>query len=143
MQAYYLSWSSQNEFIRICGNLVKNKIIKEVNSAIYYSIIVDGTPDASHTEQITFILRYGYHNDSNWKIEERFLQYQDREKKKGCDIAELICQVLEENKINLNNCGRQGYDNGANMSGIYKGVQAIILKKNPCAVFSPCSAHSL
>ena len=72
-----------------------------------------------------------------------YMQYQDCEKKKGCDIAELICQVLEENKISLKNCRGQGYDNGANMSGIYKGIQAIILQKNPCAVYSPCSAHSL
>ena len=88
-------------------------------------------------------MRYVHCVNHSWKIEERFLQYQDCEKKKGCDIAELICQVLEENKISLKNCRGQGYDNGANMSGIYKGVQAIILQKNPCAVYSPCSAHSL
>ncbi|MCY3927482.1 MAG: DUF4371 domain-containing protein [Acidobacteria bacterium] len=143
MQAHYLSWGSQNEFIQICAQLVKSKIVEEVTNAIYYSIIVDGTPDASHTEQITFILRYVHFVDHSWKIEERFLQYQDCEKKKGCDIAELICQVLEENKICLKNCRGQGYDNGANMSGVYKGVQAIILQKNSCAVYSPCSAHSL
>ena len=129
MQAHYLSWGSQNEFIQICAQLVKSKIVEEVTDAIYYSIIVDGTPDASHTEQITFILRYVHCVNHSWKIEERFLQYQDCEKKKGCDIAELICQVLEENKISFKNCRGQGYDNGANMSGIYKGVQAIILQK--------------
>ena len=63
MQAHYLSWGSQNEFIQICAQLVKNKIIEEVTNAIYYGIIVDGTPDASHTEQITFILRYVYYID--------------------------------------------------------------------------------
>ncbi|XP_065651127.1 zinc finger MYM-type protein 1-like [Hydra vulgaris] len=51
--------------------------------------------------------------------------------------------VLEQNRINLKNCRGQGYDNGANMSGIYKGVQAIILQKNPQALYMPCSAHSL
>ena len=64
-------------------------------------------------------------------------------KKDVIAIAEIICQVLEENKISLKNCRGRGYDNGANMSGIYKGVQAIILQKHPCAVYSPCSAHSL
>lgn len=46
---------------------MKSKIVEEVNNAIYYSIIVDGTPDhdASHTEQITFILRYAHCVDSN------------------------------------------------------------------------------
>ena len=29
------------------------------------------------------------------------------------------------------------------MSGCYKGVQAEILRKNPQALYAPCSAHSL
>ena len=141
MQVHDFSWGSQNEFIQIFAQLVKSKNIEEVTNAIYYSIIVDGTPNASHTEQITFILRYVHGVDHSWKIEERrsFLQYQDCEK--GCDIAELICQVLEENKISLKNCKGQWYDNGANMSGIYKGVQAIILQKSSlCSlIYSSCS----
>ena len=61
---------------------MKSKVL-EVNSAICYSIIVDGTLDASVTEQITTILRYVNHNDNNSKMEERFLQYQDCEKRMG------------------------------------------------------------
>ena len=45
MQAHYLSWLSQNEFIEECGKVVINAIIEEVKTALYYSIIVDGTPD--------------------------------------------------------------------------------------------------
>ena len=120
MQAHYLSWSSQNEFI------------------------VDGTPDVSHTEQITFVLRYAHRSQDNvWEIKERFLKYEDCEEKKGRDIAQPICKVLEESGIQLQNCRGQGYDNGSNMTGIYRGAQAIILEKNPQAIFSPCSAHSL
>ncbi len=53
MQAHYLSWRSQNEFIEECATIVINTIIDEVKRALYYSIIVDGTPYTSHTEQIT------------------------------------------------------------------------------------------
>jgi len=58
-------------------------------------------------------------------------------------MAQLICKVLEESGIQLQNCRGQGYDNGSNMAGIYRGAQAIILEKNPQAIFSPCSAHIL
>ena len=143
MQARYLSWRSQNEFIEECAKLVLGTILKEAK-AFYYSIIVDGTPDVSHTEQITFILRYVHQNEENiWEIEERFLKLEDCEKKKGHDVAELICKVLEEQGIDLQNCRGQGYDNGSNMAGIYRGAQAVVLQKNPQAIFSPCSAHSL
>ena len=74
---------------------------------------------------------------------ERLLKLEDRDKKRGKDIAELICNVLEESGIKLENCRGQGYDNGSNMSGVYKGAQAIIKEKNPQAIFSPCSAHTL
>ena len=108
MQAHYLSWSSQNQFLDACGKLVLNAVVNECRSALYYSIIVDGTPDVSHTEQITFVLRYAHRNDENvWEMKERFLTYKDCEKKKG-----------KENKIDLQNCRGQGYDNGSNMSGI-------------------------
>jgi hypothetical protein len=144
MQAHYLSWRSQNEFIQECANIVINAIIDEVKRALYYSIIVDGTPDTSHTEQITFILRYVHLNEENlWEVSERFLQMEDCEKKKGCDIAELICKVLKEHNIPLKNCRGQRYDNGSNMSGCYKGAQSLIREKNPQAVFCPCSAHTL
>ena len=95
-------------------------------------------------QQITFVLRYGHRSQDNvWEIKEHFLKYEDCEKKKGRDIAQLICKVLEESGIGLQNCRGQGYDNGANMAGIYRGAQAVILEKNPQAIFSPCSAHSL
>ena len=58
MQAYYLSPRSQNESIDECSKVVLTAIVEEVKQALYYSIIVDGTPDVSHAEQITFILRY-------------------------------------------------------------------------------------
>ena len=144
MNAHYLGWSTQNEFIKECGGIVLGAIINEAHMAIYYSILVDGTPDVSHTEQITFVLRFVYFGtDKRWTVKERFLRVENLEKKKGADIAKLIMDVLEQNGIDLKNCRGQGYDNGANMSGIYKGEQAIILQKNPQALYMPCSAHSL
>ena len=74
MQAHYLSWTSQNEFIKACGKQVLDAVIAESKNAIYYSIIVDATPDVSHTEQISFVLRYVHRNEENvWDVKERFL----------------------------------------------------------------------
>ena len=73
MQAHYLSWSCQNEFIAECAKLLLDAIVKEVKCAFYYGIIVDGTPDVSHTKPLTFLLRYaGRSQDNFWDIKERF-----------------------------------------------------------------------
>ena len=71
MQAHYLS-----------PQVVLNAIVEEVKQALYYSIIVDVTPDVSHTEQIAFILRYVNLNENVWENCERFLRMEDCDKKK-------------------------------------------------------------
>lgn len=143
MQAHYLSWQSQNEFLSLCAKKIMNKIISEIEQSYYYGLIVDGTPDVSHTEQLTFVLRYAVLKNGNWEVVERFLTIKDFEKKKGEDICQVIFSILKEHKINIDRCRGQGYDNASNMSGCYKGVQALFLEKNPQAFYAPCSAHSL
>ncbi|CAN7951176.1 unnamed protein product [Ixodes pacificus] len=51
--------------------------------------------------------------------------------------------TLEECDIMIDDCRSQGYDNGANMKGKRKGVQAKILEKNPRAFFVRRGCHSL
>lgn len=43
----------------------------------------------------------------------------------------------------IGDCRGQRYDNGANMSGKIKGVQAQILRKNKLTTHSPCASHTL
>ncbi|XP_030423315.1 uncharacterized protein LOC115653794 [Gopherus evgoodei] len=83
MQAHYLSWCSQNEFLKLCGEKVLSSILEEVRKARYFSIVVDGTPDASHTEQLVFILRYVMQKDRNWDVHERFVKLVDFKKRLG------------------------------------------------------------
>lgn len=45
--------------------------------------------------------------------------------------------------ISIANCRGQGYDNGSNMAGVYKGIQANILAVNSLAFYSPCACQSL
>ncbi|XP_065684362.1 zinc finger MYM-type protein 1-like [Hydra vulgaris] len=88
--------------------------------------------------------RFLHFNDNQlWEVKERFLKLEELKKKKGSDITKLILNVLEENELDIKNCRGQLYDNGANMAGIYNGVQALIRQNNPQASFIPCSAHSL
>ena len=145
LQVHYLSADSQNEFIQCCAQKVLDAILHEVESAKYYSIIVNATPDSAHVEQTIFILRYIHLNADldTFKLHERFLAFVDCNKKTGKDIAQLIIDTLKKHSIPLTNCRGQGYDNGSNMSGSYKGAQAIIMKNNPLAIFSPCGCHSL
>lgn len=148
-QVHYLSPQSQNEFIKECSEKVLTKIKLEVSDAKYYSIILDSTPDASHKEQTTFILRYvsACHGmtdaDRVYDIQERFMTFMDFSQKKGEDIAEMALKQLKDWNIPFGDCRGQGYDNGSNMSGIHTGVQAVMRRDNEAALYSPCACHSL
>jgi hypothetical protein len=147
MQVHYLSHDIQNEFISLCAAEVTKKILEEREKAKYYSVIVDATPDSSHLEQTVILLRYvnltEQVENQPYQVEERLLCFVDCANKSGKAIADLIMSSLREFKIPLADCKGQGYDNGSNMKGAYKGAQAIILKANSEAIYSACTCHSL
>ena len=76
---------------------------KKLSKQCTIASLFDGTPDVSYTEQITFILRYVNLNEKVWEVCERFLTMEDCDKKKGRDIAELICRVFKEHNIEFKN----------------------------------------
>ncbi|KAK0144203.1 Zinc finger MYM-type protein 1 [Merluccius polli] len=67
----------------------------------------------------------------------------EAEESTGENLSTLILRRLEELSIPFEDCRGQSYDNGANMKGKRKGVQARLLEKNPRALFVPCRAHTV
>lgn len=61
----------------------------------------------------------------------------------GEHFSSLILKRLEELNIPFEDCRGQSYDNGANMKGKNKGVQAKLLQLNSRAFYVPCGAHTL
>ena len=143
LQAHYLSPETQNEFINLCSDQVRDKILQERITAKYYSIIVDATPDVSHYEQNTFILRYLTFDGSKYAVQERFLDFLKDNAKSGEDITEMILKELDHHNIPLVDSRGQAYDNASNMSGKFKGVQKRLKDLNPLCTYSPCGNHSL
>lgn len=137
----YLSSTICEEFIRLIGDNILELILAEVKKSKYFGIIVDSTPDLQHVDQLTFILRYVY--PDNFTAVERFLKFIPISSHKGKDLANVIMQYISDCGLDLGYCRSQSYDNAANMSGKYQGVQNRIKECNPLAEYIPCSAHSL
>lgn len=79
----------------------------------------------------------------NLALFERFIKFIPMFSHTGSEITQIILHFLEENGINIQGCRGQSYDNAANMSGKYNGVQAILREKCCVAHYVPCTAHSL
>ena len=57
-RATYLNWKSQNEFLEVLSSFVNEQhIFSEFESAQFYSAIADTTPDISHPDQLSVVLR--------------------------------------------------------------------------------------
>ena len=74
---------------------------------------------------------------------ERFLTFMDNQGHTGVAMANALLEFLESHNIHIKDCRGQSYDNAANMSGKYRGMQALIKEKNPLSEFVPCCGHSL
>ena len=135
----YLSSTICDEFITIMGEYVLKQIVKELKSAKYFSATVDSTPDISHVDQLTCVVRYVLPDGPV----ERFVSFLNMHNHTGQELATVLLHFLKEKDIDIADCRGQSYDNASNMSGKYNGMQAKIREVNSLALFIPCCAHSL
>lgn len=142
---HYLGDQIQNEIIDLLGTTIRNYILNKVRESKYFSIILDCTPDVSHTEQITVILRHVLldNETKNVTICENFLDFCPINSSTGEGLLNFVTDLFSQLNLNIQNLRGQGYDNGSNMRGKHSGLQKKILEINNRAFYVPCSAHSL
>jgi len=139
-KASYLSSTICDEVLSLMTETVLKVIKDEIKQAKYFSLIVDSTPDVSNTDQLCLVLRYCKEDED---IVERFICFVLNCSHKASDMEEVILQTLESLDVSISDCRGQSYDNAANMSGKYNGVQAKIKVHSPTAFSAPCIAHNL
>ncbi|KAL4141548.1 hypothetical protein QTP88_004173 [Uroleucon formosanum] len=126
----YCSHHIQDEFISLLSKKVREKIINQIKSAKYFTIMFDCTPDVSKREQMSQVIRYVHISNGKVCIEESFLGFILSHEKTRKGLASEILTQLSDYDLNIQNCRGQAYDNGTNRAGKYKGVQAKIMEKN-------------
>ena len=87
---------------------MKSKILEERSEAKYYSIMVDATPDVSHDEQHSFVIRYLSLCVNKCEVKERFLGFLSDISKTGADISSMVLEYLKSNDLPITDCRGQG-----------------------------------
>ena len=139
----YLSPKIQNEFINVLANHAKKNLVMDIKAARYFGIMFDSTPDISHTDQMSEVIRYVKIHSGKVEVREVFLGFFPLRGKKADDLSSDILKNLKSDGLDIMMCRAQAYDNAATMSGIHGGVQAILKRKNKKAICNGFVGHSL
>lgn len=140
-----MSRCSQNEFIKLIGDAVRCRMIKELEEAPAFSVMADTTPDTSNKDQMSVVVRYVVDD----KPVEHLLSLTVLEDKSGDGHATEILRTLNKYNVDIRKLYFQSYDFAACMSGMYNGCQKKLNDKvkedfpQKEIPYIPCQAHRL
>ncbi|CAN6697955.1 unnamed protein product [Malus baccata var. baccata] len=135
----YTSSDIQKDLVRACAIETINAITKDIEGT-FFSLLVDGSRDASNKEQMAMVLRYV---NKKGEAIEKFLGVQHVSSTTSSSLEEAIERLFATTNLSMSKLREQGYDGASNMRGELNGLKANILNKYPQAFYIHCFAHQL
>ena len=150
--ATYISKTTQNELIAVCGDQIRNTIINRIKKSKFYSVIFDETTDICTMSQLSLILTYVYDN----KRHEDFVdfinvhdtvfsddEYHLEPKVTGKIIGQLVLKKISEYGLDITKCIGIGTDGCSVMISEQLGAVREIRNLAKNAFRCPCFNHAI
>ncbi|KAJ8869353.1 hypothetical protein PR048_030928 [Dryococelus australis] len=139
--ATYIIWRTQNEILSSCGKIITSKVFEQVNSAKFFGILCDETPDIATKEQMSLCVRYFDINEKTPK--EDLLMFVRVNDVTGKGLSNVILKSLHEKGVCTEFLRGQGYDGASAISGVTNGELKHIGCIPPTALYVQCRYHAL
>ncbi|XP_073025273.1 uncharacterized protein [Primulina eburnea] len=97
----YLGCRIQNELIQMLASEVRKTILAKVREAKYFSIILDCTPDISHKEQMSIVIRCLNDSKNFTKVEEYWVQFLDVDDTSGLGLFMHLKNALVNLELDI------------------------------------------
>lgn len=133
----YSSGEIQNEMVKTMGLCVLREIAGCLQSAPFFSLMVDETTDASNVEQVVVCLRW---------VNEAFKAFVGLYEVASTEaevIHTTVTDVLLEMNLSVSKVRGQCYDGVATVAGAKSGVAVRLSTAEPRAIYTHCYGHSL
>lgn len=138
--ATYTCPSIQNQIISVMAKLTRDEIVKDVNSADFFTLFADGTKDKNKFEIISLACRY----IKDGKPYETLLGFDICMDLHAEPMTNFMLSLLDQYGIKKNKMLSQCYDGASVMSGDKGGIQKIIQRKlNKNIPYVHCFNHRL
>ena len=99
----FLSKTICEEIIQLMAEKVKESIVVDEKKSKYFSFSVNSTPNISHTDQLTLIIRYM--SPVNGLPSERFITFLELKDHSGVGKADLVHKYFTtELQLDFNKC---------------------------------------
>lgn len=154
----YISKTTQNQLLTTMCSLLKEDIIHDVNSAEFWSILVDESTDRQTREQMVVVARYVKCNaDGNYVVQEDPFAVVDaferttdvsspvdgnEVKLDGVTLGKIILSEMNKATLDVKRCVGQGYDGAAALSSMVSGAAMIVKESAPYADYFHCVSHA-
>lgn len=117
--ATYTSKEIQNEMITVCGDIIRNKILRKIRDAQLFSVIADEATNSANDEQLPISVRFV----EDGIPYEKFLGFHDcRSGVTGEAIASYILAQLSKWQLQPLFLRGQAYDGAGAMAGKARGA---------------------
>ncbi|XP_048432770.1 zinc finger MYM-type protein 1-like [Pyrus x bretschneideri] len=135
----YTSSDIQKDLIHACAIETINPITKDMEGT-FFSLLVDGSHDASTKEQMAVVLCYV---NKKGEAIEMFLGVKHVSSTTSSSLEEAIERLFATTNLSMSMLRGQGYDGASNMRGELNGLKTKIFNKYPQAFYIHCFAHQL
>ena len=140
--ATYTSSINQNQIIDILADQMRQKIIRKVQGAKWFTVVTDEVTDVSNEEQLSLVLRYV--DPDTLLVREDLVGFFECDTGiSGRDLAGKITSTLEAFGLDLSNLCGQAYDGVGNTAGSVNDTAALIAVDYPLALYLHCASHCL
>ncbi len=130
----------QNEMVKVMALRVLREIAGSLQSASFFTVMVDETTDVSNVEQVEICVRWV---NEKFEVQEEFVGLYEVASTGADIIYTAITDVLLRLNLALSRVRGQCYDGAATMSGAKSGVATRLCEAEPRAIFTDCYGHSL